>query len=516
MKKQALSLLLALSLMSVPALAKENSADNFVRSKTYASQFSDLPEDHTFYENVAALYEYGLSVGQADGTYGLTVPMTVGQAVIFAGRIRSLYRTGDPEAGPVAFTAAAIGLKDAQRVYAPYLWYLQAEGVLDKALDEQLADVATRAQMAHVLANLLPETALPPINDSLITQAYASRRRITDVTEYTPYYDDILKLYRCGISIGSDEASISELLALNDSVLESVYPTKTQDAGTVESFTYEAEKRVAPAVKTARPKALIPVFPGTNCEYDTHRALLEAGADAEQFIIRNLTSADVADSVERFAKAVKDSQIIVIPGGFSGGDEPDGSAKLITAFFRNAAVKEQVTDLLEKRDGLMLGVCNGFQALIKLGLVPYGKIMDTDADFPTLTYNVIGRHQSRLVRTRVCSNKSPWLAGTKVGDIYTVPISHGEGRFLASEELVKKLAENGQIATQYVDLDGYATMNTAFNPNGSICAIEGITSPDGRVFGKMGHTERIGKELYRNVPGQYEMELFTSAVRYFK
>ena len=295
MKKQALSLLLALSLMSVPALAKENSADNFVRGKTYAGQFSDLPEDHTFYENVAALYEYGLSVGQADGTYGLTVPMTVGQSVIFAGRIRSLYRTGDPEAGPAAFTAAAIGLKDAQRVYAPYLWYLQAEGVLDKALDEQLADVATRAQMAHVLANLLPETVLPPVNDSLITQAYASRRRITDVTEYTPYYDDILKLYRCGISIGSDEASISELLALNDSVLESVYPTKTQDAGTVESFTYETEKRVAPAVKIARPKALIPVFPGTNCEYDTQRALLEAGADAEQFIIRNLTSADVAD-----------------------------------------------------------------------------------------------------------------------------------------------------------------------------------------------------------------------------
>ena len=220
--------------------------------------------------------------------------------------------------------------------------------------------------------------------------------------------------------------------------------------------------------------------------------------------------------MERFAKAVKDSQIIVIPGGFSGGDEPDGSAKLITAFFRSAAVKEQVTDLLDRRDGVMLGICNGFQALIKLGLVPYGKIMDTDSGCPTLTYNVIGRHQSRLVRTRVCSNKSPWLAGTKVGDIYTVPISHGEGRFLASEELVKALAANGQIATQYVDLDGCATMNAAFNPNGSLCAIEGITSPDGRVLGKMGHTERIGKNLYRNVPGQYEMELFTSAVRYFK
>ena len=318
------------------------------------------------------------------------------------------------------------------------------------------------------------------------------------------------------ISLGSDEASISELLALNDAVLESVYPTKTQSAGAVENLSYEAQERVAPTIKLARPKALIPVFPGTNCEYDTQRALLEAGADAEQFIIRNLTSADVADSVERFAKAVKDSQIIVVPGGFSGGDEPDGSAKLITAFFRSAAVKEQVTALLEQCGGLMLGICNGFQALIKLGLVPYGKIMDTDSGCPTLTYNVIGRHQSRLVRTRVCSNKSPWLAGTKVGDIYTVPISHGEGRFLASEEIVKALAANGQIATQYVDLDGCATMDAAFNPNGSLCAIEGITSPDGRVLGKMGHTERIGKNLYRNVPGQYEMELFTSAVRYFK
>ena len=318
------------------------------------------------------------------------------------------------------------------------------------------------------------------------------------------------------IVLGADSASIEELAALNDAVLEEVYPTKTEKTGTVEPFSCEAETRVSPAIKLARPKALIPVFPGTNCEYDTKRALMEAGADAEPFIIRNLTSADVADSVERFAKAVGESQIIVVPGGFSGGDEPDGSAKLITAFFRNAAVKEQITALLEQRDGLMLGICNGFQALIKLGLVPYGKIMDTDADCPTLTYNVIGRHQSRLVRTRVCSNKSPWLAGTKVGDIYTVPISHGEGRFLASEELVRTLAANGQIATQYVDLDGCATMDAAFNPNGSICAIEGITSPDGRVLGKMGHTERIGTQLYRNVPGRYEMELFTSAVRYFK
>ena len=318
------------------------------------------------------------------------------------------------------------------------------------------------------------------------------------------------------IALGADSASIEELAALNDAVLEAVYPTKTRDSGTVESFSHETKARVAPAVKQARPKALIPVFPGTNCEYDTQRALSEAGADAEQFIVRNLTSADVADSVERFAAAVRTAQMIVIPGGFSGGDEPDGSAKLITAFFRNAAVREQVTALLEQRDGLMLGICNGFQALIKLGLVPYGRIMDTDESFPTLTYNVIGRHQSKLVRTRVCSTRSPWLAGTEVGDIYTVPISHGEGRFLASRELIEQLAANGQIATQYAGLDGYATMDTAFNPNGSVCAIEGITSPDGRVFGKMGHSERIGPALYRNVPGTYDMHLFASAVRYFK
>ena len=312
-----------------------------------------------------------------------------------------------------------------------------------------------------------------------------------------------------------EKLDMAELQEIWESKLEPVYPYRKAGPA-VEKINGSLTAPAAPKIGVAKPKVIIPVFPGTNCEYDTAKAFARAGADPEILVVRNLTPADVAESCEALVKAIDASQIVMLPGGFSGGDEPDGSAKLITAFFRNAAVKEQVTDLLEKRDGLMLGVCNGFQALIKLGLVPYGKIMDTDADFLTLTYNVIGRHQSRLVRTRVCSNKSPWLAGTKVGDIYTVPISHGEGRFLASEELVKKLAENGQIATQYVDLDGYATMDAAFNPNGSICAIEGITSPDGRVFGKMGHTERIGKELYRNVPGQYEMELFTSAVRYFK
>ena len=318
------------------------------------------------------------------------------------------------------------------------------------------------------------------------------------------------------IDLNGDRVSVEELRSLNEGVLEGVYPTRAGETSTVvEPFAYTAISRAVPAVKTARPKVLIPVFPGTNCEYDTQRAFLEAGAEAEIFVIRNLTADHVAQSARQFAQLIQTAQMIAIPGGFSGGDEPDGSAKFITAFFRNPAVKEQVTALLDRRDGLMLGICNGFQALIKLGLVPYGRIIDTDASCPTLTHNIIGRHQSRIVRTRVCSNKSPWLAGVEVGEVYAVPISHGEGRFLASDELVRQLAENGQIATQYVDLDGVPTMDTAFNPNGSVCAVEGITSPDGRVLGKMGHSERIGGSLYRNVPDQYDMKLFASAVKYF-
>ena len=318
------------------------------------------------------------------------------------------------------------------------------------------------------------------------------------------------------IELGKDKATIAELLALNEATLEGVYPTSASATGELPVFAYNGGSTAAPAVKCARPKALIPVFPGTNCEYDSAKALERAGAEPEIVVIRNLTADDVAKSVETVAAKLAQSNMVFIPGGFSGGDEPDGSAKFITAFFRNPAIKAQVHDLLDNRDGLMLGICNGFQALIKLGLVPFGKIIDTDETCPTLTYNIIGRHQSKLVRTRVCTNKSPWLAGTNVGDIYTVPISHGEGRFLCSDELVKKLAENGQIATQYVDLSGNPSMDTAFNPNGSVCAIEGITSPDGRVLGKMGHSERIGKNLYRNVIGEYDMKLFESAVKYFR
>ncbi len=319
------------------------------------------------------------------------------------------------------------------------------------------------------------------------------------------------------ISLCDEEVQLNELLNTYENKLESVYKCNIEDRKTpMENFSFKAETRVAPAVKVATPKVLIPVFPGTNCEFDSAKAMRDAGADPEIFVINNQSSEGIARSVEEFATKVKNSQMIFIPGGFSGGDEPDGSGKFITAFFRNGAIKEQVTDLLDNRDGLMCGICNGFQALIKLGLVPYGKIIDTDENCPTLTFNTIARHQSRIVRTRVASNKSPWLSLTNVGEIYNVPISHGEGRFLASEELIRELAKNGQIATQYVDLDGNATADVHFNPNNSMCAIEGITSPDGRVFGKMGHSERIGEGLYKNVLGQYDIRMFEAAVKYFK
>ena len=318
------------------------------------------------------------------------------------------------------------------------------------------------------------------------------------------------------IAIGGDCATVEELLALNEGVLENIYPNRTKlDEAEVPVVSATEIVRVAPKIQIAKPKVLIPVFPGTNCEYDSARAAQKAGLDTEIMVINNQSAQGVTDSVSRFAKAARDSQIIFVPGGFSGGDEPDGSGKFITAFFRNPEVREATMDLLKNRDGLMLGICNGFQALIKLGLVPFGEIIDTDASCPTLSYNVIGRHQSKIVHTRVASNRSPWLSKVSVGDIVNVPISHGEGRFLCDAELVAKLAANGQIATQYVDLNGVPTMDVDFNPNGSVWAIEGITSPDGRVLGKMGHSERIGETLYRNVPGNYDLHLFESAMDYF-
>ncbi len=320
-----------------------------------------------------------------------------------------------------------------------------------------------------------------------------------------------------------EKVDLAELLKTYENKLEPVYPCNIETGlQAIPDLSYTATERViAPDtvkidVANMKPKVLIPAFPGTNCEYDSAKALEAAGAEAEIIVIRNLTAEAIASSVEEFAGKLAGSQMIFIPGGFSGGDEPDGSGKFITAFFRNPAVKEAVTDLLDNRGGLIAGICNGFQALIKLGLVPYGKIIDMDDTCPTLTLNEIGRHQSRLVRIRITSNKSPWLAQTKVGEVYTVPVSHGEGRMLAGEAQLKELGANGQIATQYVDFDGNPTGDIRFNPNGSIFAVEGMTSPDGRVFGKMGHTERIGYGLYKNVPGTYDMKMFESAVKYFK
>ncbi len=319
------------------------------------------------------------------------------------------------------------------------------------------------------------------------------------------------------ISYKGESLALDRLQGIYEDKLESVYTCNIPDSQEpMELFSFQGKGAAAPAVKCARPKVLIPVFPGTNCEYDSARAMADAGAEPEIMVINNLSPQGIARSVEDFAKALSQAQMIFIPGGFSGGDEPDGSGKFITAFFRSAAVKEEVTNLLEKRDGLICGICNGFQALIKLGLVPYGKIIDTDESCPTLTFNTISRHQSRIVRVRVASTLSPWLSRTKVGEIYSVPISHGEGRFLASEELIRSLAARGQIATQYVDLEGRASGDVHFNPNGSAFAVEGICSPDGRVFGKMGHAERIGSGLYKNVPGSYDMEMFKAAVEYFK
>ena len=314
-----------------------------------------------------------------------------------------------------------------------------------------------------------------------------------------------------------ESVSADEINKAYEEKLEKVFSCNiNHENSKVENFSFDAKERVAPAIKVAKPKVIIPVFPGTNCEFDSAKVMEDAGAESEIFVINNLTPEGIVKSVNEFAEKINNSQMIFIPGGFSGGDEPEGSGKFITAVFRNEIIKEAVTNLLENRDGLMCGICNGFQALIKLGLVPYGKIIDTDENCPTLTYNTIARHQSKIVRTRIASNKSPWLANTNVGDVYNVPISHGEGRFIASEELIRQLAENGQIATQYVDLEGNATSDVAFNPNDSMYAIEGITSPDGRVFGKMGHSERIGNGLYKNVYGDYDIKMFTSAVKYFK
>ena len=324
----------------------------------------------------------------------------------------------------------------------------------------------------------------------------------------------------CGepvILIGSERLSLAALTEAWEKPLEKVFPTRAETKAYFSQVPlYSERNQKAPAVQYAKPRVFIPAFPGTNCEVDTARAFERAGAKADVLIVKNLTPADIEETIEAMVKAIQNAQIIMLPGGFSGGDEPDGSGKFIATTFRNPRVAEAVSELLEKRDGLMLGICNGFQALIKLGLVPYGRITQIQENDPTLTFNTLGRHVSRMVYTRVTSVKSPWLMGAEAGQIHTVPVSHGEGRFVADAQTVARLMANGQIATQYVDLEGNPSMDIQWNPNGSVCAIEGITSPDGRILGKMGHSERQGENLYGNVPGEKDQQLFASGVRYFK
>ena len=311
--------------------------------------------------------------------------------------------------------------------------------------------------------------------------------------------------------------TMDEALAAWTKTLEKVFPTESNVPQTeIKTGLFDAKTVYTSRNKVAKPKVFIPVFPGTNCEYDSAKAFERAGADVQTIVFRNMTAQGIRDSVDAFAKAISDSQIIMFPGGFSAGDEPDGSGKFIATAFRNAKISEEVMKLLNERDGLALGICNGFQALIKLGLVPYGEIRPQTDDSPTLTMNSIGRHQSKMVYTKVVTNKSPWLKKAELGGVYTIPISHGEGRFVASKEWCEKLFANGQVATQYVDMNGNPTMDEYYNVNGSYYAIEGITSPDGRVLGKMGHSERIGQAVAVNVYGDQNQKIFESGVEYFK
>ena len=314
--------------------------------------------------------------------------------------------------------------------------------------------------------------------------------------------------------------NIDDLISIYEKKLSTVFKIETEKSQeSVPEINVEEKKIIlpsSPSIKTAKPRVIIPVFPGTNCEYDCNRAFTKAGAETTELVFKNYSKNALLESIEALEKQIRESQIIMIPGGFSAGDEPDGSGKFIATIFRNERIKDAVNDLLKNRDGLVLGICNGFQALIKLGLVPYGEIVDIEEDMATLTYNNINRHMSSIIRTKITSNKSPWFSEVNVGDIHNVAISHGEGRFIANEELLRQLITNDQIATQYVDLEGKVSLDMPFNPNGSVLGIEGITSPDGRVLGKMGHSERIGEDLYVNVPGNFDQKIFESGVKYFR
>ena len=373
-----------------------------------------------------------------------------------------------------------------------------AEGIFKMSLGNQIG---------AKLDKLTDEELFTPVYGAFIMELTEEADSVKTIGETVADYT---------ITSGDVKLDVASLEKKWDGVLEPIFKAQLPEKPAPEKISYTGGCELKhSSVKVAKPRVLIPVFPGTNCEYDMANAFNRYGGDSEIFVIRNLSAQDMEDSVSEFTKHIENSQIIAIPGGFSGGDEPEGSAKFINAFFRNPKIKDAVESMLYARDGLMIGICNGFQALIKLGLVPFGKIVPLTAESPTLTYNTIGRHQSQLTLTRICTNKSPWLSCCNVGDIHNIPISHGEGRFVAPESVIKQLIANGQVATQYVDLSGNPTMDVAFNPNSSMYAIEGIISPDGRVLGKMGHTERLTDNVAKNVSGNKEQLLFKGGVDYF-
>ena len=373
-----------------------------------------------------------------------------------------------------------------------------AEGIFKMSLGNQIG---------AKLDKLTDEELFTPVYGAFIMELTEEADGVKTIGETVADYT---------ITSGDVKLDVASLEKKWDGVLEPIFKAQLPEKPAPEKISYTGGCELKhSSVKVAKPRVLIPVFPGTNCEYDMANAFNRYGGDSEIFVIRNLSAQDMEDSVSEFTKHIENSQIIAIPGGFSGGDEPEGSAKFINAFFRNPKIKDAVESMLYARDGLMIGICNGFQALIKLGLVPFGKIVPLTAESPTLTYNTIGRHQSQLTLTRICTNKSPWLSCCNVGDIHNIPISHGEGRFVAPESVIKQLIANGQVATQYVDLSGNPTMDVAFNPNSSMYAIEGIISPDGRVLGKMGHTERLTDNVAKNVSSNKEQLLFKGGVDYF-
>ena len=373
-----------------------------------------------------------------------------------------------------------------------------AEGIFKMSLGNQIG---------AKLDKLTDEELFTPVYGAFIMELTEEADGVKTIGETVADYT---------ITSGDVKLDVASLEKKWDGVLEPIFKAQLPEKPAPEKISYTGGCELKhSSVKVAKPRVLIPVFPGTNCEYDMANAFNRYGGDSEIFVIRDLSAQDMEDSVSEFTKHIENSQIIAIPGGFSGGDEPEGSAKFINAFFRNPKIKDAVESMLYARDGLMIGICNGFQALIKLGLVPFGKIVPLTAESPTLTYNTIGRHQSQLTLTRICTNKSPWLSCCNVGDIHNIPISHGEGRFVAPESVIKQLIANGQVATQYVDLSGNPTMDVAFNPNSSMYAIEGIISPDGRVLGKMGHTERLTDNVAKNVSGNKEQLLFKGGVDYF-